>query len=92
MAILGMRYNKSCRVVVPDDVVQWRVRVIPEDVAVIYMARGDGSLEEWYLEERRSGTLPGELWYEPGQQVRLEKEGSDASTVFIDWEGVFPDE
>lgn len=88
MAVIGVNYNGSVPVRVPDDVVQWRLVANPNDIVYVHLVRGSGRYEQRAVELRRAG---GESWYEPGSLLRVEEEGSDEATVFIDWEGRFPE-
>lgn len=83
--IASLDFDKNIPVVVPDDVVQWRLESVIENMIYLHLARGDGTFEVRYIEERNGAYVPSYL-------VQTEKQGGDGSTVFIQWEKDYCDE
>ena len=79
MAVIGYSFHSDWEIVIPRDVVQWRVVAEVEDLVLIHLARGDGRFEVRYLEEGAECYVLGELRY-------MEGEGSDEASVFIEEE------
>jgi hypothetical protein len=81
--ILGFDFDPDVEVCVPVEVVQWRIEAEADELALIHTVSTGSVYECRYLlyDGKRHA-------YEPGDLVRIEKEGCDGKTVFIlkEWE------
>jgi hypothetical protein len=79
VSVISLDFDKDIPVVVPDDVVQWRLEADIDSLVFIHLARGDGTFEVRYIDKCNNTYVPSHL-------VQVEKQGGDGSTVFIEWE------
>lgn len=76
--ISGYDFNSDIEICVPPHVVQWKTEVVPGELVIINWVTNKSVYESRLLVYNERKDI-----YEPGELLRLEKEGGDNRTIFI---------